>query len=315
MYRETIIAIGAGSVSALLSIAVTVGSGLGILLAYFTLLPILLIGLGKNRRALTFASLSGICSTVALSNIFQGMLYSVSIALPAWLIILTALAPKKNNFQSPGAPIGEIMSRLTILGGIMMILVTITFFEQSADLPQNIENFLKKLIVNNQPDLTTTVNGRLLVEKIVLYFPAITVSSWLLMAIINSLVAQSILIRAGANLTPAFRYSEITAPDRLYWALVGSGVLVLLGTDSFEYLGRNLTVIVCIPFLFVGLGVLHTAARQLRSPTIALVVFYFFLIVLSWPAIIAVLIGFFEKWTKFRDKLTSNGPKDNINSD
>ena len=314
MPRETIIAIGAGLVSALLSVAATFGSGLGLLLAYFALLPILIIGLSQGHRAAIFATLSGMFSVILLSNIYQGMLYCVSIALPAWLIVLTALAPQTtNNTSSKMVPIGEIIARLVVLGGIFMVISAIIFFGEPGDLPHNIEVLLNKLIANNRPNLNITTNHHLVVEGMVPLFPAIAVSSWLLMSVINTVVAQAILIKADINLIPAFQYSKITAPEWIYWAIVSSGVLVLIGSGTFEYVGRNLTVILLIPFLFTGLGVIHTAARQLRSPAIALIIFYFCIPISSWPTFIAVLLGFFERWTKFRQKLTSTIPKDKSN--
>ena len=123
MPRETIIVIGAGLVSALLSIAATFGSGLGLLLAYFALLPIIVIGLSQGHRTATFATLSGMFSAILLSNIYQGMLYCISIALPAWLIVFTALIPQTtNNTSSQLIPIGEIISRLAVLGGIFVVI-------------------------------------------------------------------------------------------------------------------------------------------------------------------------------------------------
>ena len=311
MPRETIIVIGAGLVSALLSIAATFGSGLGLLLAYFALLPIIVIGLSRGHRTATFATLSGMFGAILLSNIYQGMLYCISIALPAWLIVFTALIPQTtNNTSSQLIPIGEIISRLAVLGGIFVVISSIIFFDKPGDLPHTIEVFLNKLIAHNRPNLNITTNHRLLVEQMVPLFPAIAVSSWLLMSVINTVVAQAILIKADLNLIPAFQYSKITAPEWLYWALVSSGVIVLTGSGTFEYVGRNLAIIFLIPFLFTGLGVIHTAARQFRSPVIALIIFYFFTIILSWPAFIAILLGFFERWTNFRQKFLPTIPKD-----
>jgi hypothetical protein len=311
MPRSTIIAIGAGLVSSLLSLAAA-GSGLGLLLAYFALLPILLIGLSQDRRAAIFAILFGMFGVVLLSNIYQGLLYSISIALPAWLIISTSLTSKiKNNISSLEVPIGEILSRLAFLGGILLIISAIIFSDKPDNLSQSIEVLLYKLIQNNHPDLNITENHRLLVTGTVPLFPTIVFSSWLLMIIISTMVAQAILIKAKVNLRPVFQYSKIKAPEWIYWTFVTSGIFTLIGPDNFEYISRNLTAIFLIPFLFIGLGVIHTVARTFSSPTIVLIPLYFFIVISSWSTIIAVLIGFFERWTDFRQKFKSNTPGDN----
>ncbi len=310
MPRSTIIAIGAGLVSSLLSLA-AVGSGLGLLLAYFALLPILLIGLSQDRRAATFAILFGVFGVVLLTNIYQGMVYSISIAFPAWLIISTSLTPKiKDKTSLVEVPIGEILSRLAFLGGIVLIISALIFSDKPDNLSQSIEVLLYKLIQNNHPDLNITANHRLLVTGTVPLFPTIVFSSWLLMIIVSTMVAQSILIKAKANLRPAFQYSKITAPEWIYWAFATSGIFTLIGPDNFEYVSRNLTAILLIPFLFIGLGVIHTVARTFRSPTIVLIPLYFFIVISSWSTIITVLIGFFETWANFRQKFKSNAPGD-----
>ena len=312
MPRSNIIAIGAGLVSSLLSLAAAVGAGLGLVLAYFALLPILLIGLSQDRKAAIFAILFGVVGVTLLSNIYQGMIYSVSIALPAWLIISTSLIPKiENNASSIEVPIGEILSRLAFLGGILLIISAIIFSDRSGDLSQNIEVLLLKLIQNNQPDLNITANHRLLIAGTVPLFPTIVFSSWLLMIIVNTIVAQAILIKAKVNFRPAFQYLKIRAPEWIYWAFITSGIFTLIGPDNFEFISRNLTTIFLIPFLFIGLGVIHTVARTFRSPTTILIPLYFFIVISSWLTIIAVLIGFFERWTNFRQKLKSDAPRDN----
>jgi hypothetical protein len=241
----------------------------------------------------------------------QGVFYCISIAFPAWLIILTAFAPQRDHKTSSSPiPIGEIISRLVILGGIILILSAIILSNNLSDLPKDIESLLYKMIMNNSPGLNITANHRLLVERMVPLFPSIIFLSWLLMIIINTVVAQAILIKARVNLKPAFQYSKIKAPEWIYWIFATSGILTLIGPNNLEYLSRNLTAIILIPFLFIGLGVIHTAARKFRSPSVILVPLYFFIIISSWPSFIAILLGFFEKWTDFRQKIKTNTPGD-----
>ena len=94
MPRETIIAIGAGLASALMSTAVAFGSGIGLVLAYFAMLPILLIGLSQGTRSSSIAAIVGIIGAVFLTNIFQAGLFGLSVALPAWLIVRYTLLTK-----------------------------------------------------------------------------------------------------------------------------------------------------------------------------------------------------------------------------
>tara|TARA_B100000315_G_scaffold257793_1_gene307828 strand:- start:1928 stop:2875 length:948 start_codon:yes stop_codon:yes gene_type:complete len=305
MYRETTVAIGVGLASALLSIAIAFGSGLGLLLVYFALLPILLVGLSQGQRSVSIAAVAGVFGTIFLTNIFQGALYGVSVALPAWLIVRYALM---NQTAQDGSivwfPIGEILARLAALGGIALVVGAITYFDAPGGIAKVIEEFLDKILAARL-QFGSPAQRQLLVERLVPFFPAISASSWILMTLLNSILAQFILIKAGRNLRPAVLYSSISAPEWLYWGLVGAGALALLGSGSFEYVGRNLAMVLAIPFFFIGLGVIHTLARLLRSPSIALTAFYFLMVISSWAIFIVAIIGFFEEWNNLRNRFSA----------
>ena len=302
MYKETIVAIGAGLASALLSVAIAFGSGLGLLLVYFALLPILLIGLSQGQRSVSIAAVAGIFGTIFLTNIFQGALYGVTVALPAWLVVRYGLM---NQTARDGSitwfPIGEILARLAALGGIALVLGAITYFDAPGGIVKVIEEFLDKILAARL-QFGSPAQRHLLVERLVPLFPAISAASWILMALINGILAQSILIRAGRNLRPAVQYSSISVPEWLYWGIVGAGAMALLGTGSFEYVGRNLAIVLAIPFFFVGLGVINTLAKLLRSPGIALAAFYFLMVISSWAIFVVAVIGFFEEWNDLRHR-------------
>ena len=274
IFRETVIAVGAGFISALLSKMGSTGFGLGILLAYFALQPILLIGLDKGRRAGTIAILSGVFGIIFLANFFQAILYSVSIVFPAWIIVVTATTfQTSTNISSKWIPLGKIVARLTALGVIAIITSVIIFHDTPGGLSQNAEAFLNKLIANSL-QFNSTVDVKPVIGRLIPLFPAIIVSSWLLMIIINTLVAHIILAKKGQRIRSKLNYASVTAPEWAYWALVCSSALILTGSYNFEYVGRNLAIVLFIPFLLVGLATIHTLARQFRSPTIILVSFY-----------------------------------------
>ncbi|MBT7267543.1 MAG: DUF2232 domain-containing protein [Rhodospirillaceae bacterium] len=302
MYKETTVAIGAGLASALLSVAIAFGSGLGLLLVYFALLPILLIGLSQGHRSGSIAAIAGVFGTIFLTNIFQGALYSVSVALPAWLVVRYGLmSHTARDGSTTWFPIGEILARLAALGGIALVLGAITYFDAEGGIVKVIEEFLDKILAARL-QFGSPAQRHLLVERLVPLFPAISAASWILMTLVNSLLAQTILIRAGRNLRPAAQYSSINAPEWLYWGLVGAGLMALLGSGSFEYVGRNLAIVLAIPFFFIGLGVIHTLAKLLRSPSIALTAFYFLMVISSWAIFVVAIIGFFEEWNDLRHR-------------
>ena len=101
---------------------------------------------------------------------------------------------------------------------------------------------------------------------------------------------------------PTPRYSRLEAPEWLYWALVFSAVLVLIGGEQIAFIGRNLAIVFAAPFFFIGLGIIHILLRKLSQPIIALSAFYIFTVVLGWPMLALAALGFFEQWVGLREK-------------
>ncbi len=75
----------------------------------------------------------------------------------------------------------------------------------------------------------------------------------------------------------------------------------LLGPGELEYIGRNLVIILAVPFFFLGLAVIHALARRAVPMAMLLAVFYFvfygLLLFTGWAAMMAVAaIGLIEQW-------------------
>jgi hypothetical protein len=309
MNKNTFIAIGAGLASALLSVAVAYGSGIGLVLAYFALLPMLLIGLSGGPKSAGIAATAGVFGAIFLTNIFQGALFGITVALPAWLIVrYTLMTRTARDGTTHRFPMGEVLARLAALGAIVLVISSVTYFDAPGGFPKTIENFLDN-ILSARVQFNVPAERHLLVQRLIPFFPAIIVSSWIVMTLINSMIAQTILLKAGRNLRPAIQYSQIRAPEWLYWGIVAGGGIALLGSGAFEYVGRNLVMILAIPFFFIGLAIAHTLVRFLRSPGVALGAFYFLMIISSWAIVAVATIGYFEEWVGLRQKFGSSPQK------
>jgi hypothetical protein len=153
-----------------------------------------------------------------------------------------------------------------------------------------------RLSVGGGPERTVFV------DRLTPLFPAITALSWLVMVVINAALAQSLLTRAGKNLRPVVNYAHTTLPEWFYWMFVAVAAAALLASGSIEYLTRNLAVIFVAPFLFIGLGVLHTMSRRVSAPGLALTAIYVFLILFSWAGVFVAGLGYLEPWARLRDR-------------
>ena len=66
MHKRIVLAFGCGVASALMSSAGHSGSGIGVILANFAMLPLIIVGLAHGTRSTAVASLTGIIALIAL---------------------------------------------------------------------------------------------------------------------------------------------------------------------------------------------------------------------------------------------------------
>ena len=78
-----------------------------------------------------------------------------------------------------------------------------------------------------------------------------------------------------------------------------------------EYTGRNLAMILAVPYFFLGLTVVHAWAHRVSFTGTALVVFYLMLVIWGWAALIVAGIGVIEQWSGLGRRIAGvdeNGP-------
>ena len=117
------------------------------------------------------------------------------------------------------------------------------------------------------------------------------------------------LARFGRNLRPTPELADIELPQLLTLALGIAGAAALIGPDGVGFLGRNLFLILLVPFFFLGLGVVHAVARKFspQRPFI-LVAAYAAMLVLGWPVALVAGLGLFDQWLGLRRRLATVNP-------
>ena len=96
-------------------------------------------------------------------------------------------------------------------------------------------------------------------------------------------------------------------PNWLPLGLAGTALGALVGTGDLAFLSFSLMLVLCLPFLFAGLAVVHAACRRLRARTAALVAFYVFLVLFTWPAVLLAGLGLIDHWAGIRQRLRAAG--------
>ncbi len=307
MSRHMLIALGGGVVSALIAVAMLMGSPGALMIVYLAPLPLFLVGLSGGAAAATVASVSGLLVAGFMGGMVAAAIYGLIHALPAWVMTRQSL---RTRVLADGSvvwhPVGHALAELSGLGAVVFVSAAAAAWYGGGSIMDSVAAYLNAVLATVFPDVPDAQRDQY-VGMLTPIFPGFTGSSWLVMAVVNGALAQAILVRLGKNLRPNPRFNDLTAPEWLSWLLVGSAVLVLLGSGEMEYVGRNLAVILAVPFFFVGLAVVHTLAGRVPSPGMLLIVFYVIVVFSGWAMMAVAGIGLIEQWVGLRRRFA--GPR------
>lgn len=273
-----------------------------VLLAYFVQLPVILVGLTLGLTGSLVAALSASVVSGVIAGMLAAVLYAVVQAGPALIVVRQALLSRQADGRTEWFPPGLLLGQLTVGAALAIVFAFLLYAGEPGGLIGEVETFLAVAMSEIgviaagdplPPDLT----------GLAYLFPGLMASSWLLMTSLNGVLAQSVAVRLGRNLRPAPAYSELELPPWLWIAVAIAAGLSLLG-GSTGFLGGALLMVLAVPYLFLGLAVAHHAARRWPHRRAALFALYACLVLLGWPALLVVLLGFIEDWAKLRQRLT-----------
>ena len=308
VWKYWAISVAAGLASALAFLFAGSGTLFGMLLTYFAQLPLFLAALSLGATASMAASAAAVLAVLILLGGFTAaFVYIVVNALPVVVFARQALLSRTTQQGIVHwYPAGLLLGWLTGVGAILLTLATIWLAAQPAGLEGSVTSFVDSIIEQIIPPGSQGGRERL-VSRVIPILPGTVVVAWLIMAIINSTLAQKILVHFGHNLRP---WPDIVSLELPQWAPIVAAISVAMWLlpGGFGYYGQNLMLVMLTPFFFVGLAMMHSLCRRLTVGGFLLFLFYFTMLALGWPVIIVTVLGFFENWYGLRRRLAAPAP-------
>jgi hypothetical protein len=312
--RGLLFALIAGIASAILSIG-SFGSA-----------PILAIGLYLGSALAGISAGTAALLILLNFNSISTIFFIAGTGLPALLIVRQALISQPGITPNTLSwyPPGKILAWLTGYGILILGCVAIYFAFSNNALETASGNFLREIFAqildqsnaNFRSDADRTLVKTLLetaVNRMAPMLAGFLLSIYLLMLIGNATITQSILNRAGISLRPSPSYVTMDLPRWISGALAAALVAAVL-PGTIGILGQNAVLILSIPFLLLGLTVIHTLSRRTPNPKMVLAAIYFalFLFVvlvnISLPVLaLLVLLGIAEQWFSLRKRFSAPG--------
>ena len=300
MSKDMLMVVGAGAISGFASLAFLSGMPGALLVVYLAPLPLLLVGLDQGVKAVSVAGVSGIVTSTIAGTMLSGGLFTIIHAFPAWIIVRQALL----KYSVPGTkneewyPAGSILCILSSFGaGILMVAIVWSQGEVGG-LQGIIRSYLDQVFTNMMP-VDEVVRGNL-VQLMVPLFPGYMGTSWVLMVVFNATIALAILTRFDRTKRPKSKLANLMLPDWMSWFIVIPASVALLSQEELEFFSRNFTLILAVPFFFLGLAVFHKLAFHAAFPRMLITAIYVALIFSSWIALVVIITGIIEQWFGLR---------------
>jgi Predicted membrane protein (DUF2232) len=314
MTQIVLVGLGAGAAAALLFASVTSGALVSILLFYLAPLPILIAALGWSHwSGLIAAVTASACLGLAFGMLFFAA-FLVGIAAPAWWLGYLALLARPGTADVEWYPPGRLVLWAAALGGVV---VTIALFQIGTD-EESIRNGLKAALdrtfrlqtgaAADQPlSLPGIAEPEHLFDLFAVVMPPVAATASVLTLTLNLWIAGRVVKLSGRLKRPWPDIPAMTFP-RYAPALLAAAAIASFMPDLAGLIASLFAATLLVAFTVLGFAVLHALTRGLRGRTAMLSGAYAFVVVLGWPALVAVLVGLAESIFRWRDRMPQPGP-------
>jgi hypothetical protein len=295
------LAVLAGLVSSALFLALSTGLPGMVLFAYFVQLPLLLAGLSLGLAASGLAAVAAILVCGLIAGVVAATMFTLVQAIPAVMVVRQALLSRQEAGRVEWYPPGLVLAQLTAFAVLGITVAFVVLLGHPGGLAGVLAAFLGSALDGlGATEIAVSAGPEL--ERWMFLFPGLMAASWLVMVALNAVLAQALAVRLGVNRRPTPNLSALELPGWLWPAIGLAALLALLGDDGLGFLGRALLIVLTIPYVFLGLAVVHAFARRVTHRRLALGLFYGAMMLLGWPILAVLLLGFVEDWAHVRQR-------------
>ena len=290
-----------GIVSAVLYLSLLTGSPGALILAYLSSLPLFAAGLSMGLVPLLIAAATGTVITGIGDEFLSAAMYGGLTAGPVIWIVRLALTSRQSSGSVEWYPSGRLITWLSVVAGGYFLVAVAAFSAFEGGLRGQIERFLTTILEKLSGRPWAELEGaHALLEAWEPMFPAMVGVSWIIMLLLNGVLAQGLLVRFGRNLRPSPSMAVLQLP-RVLAIMFGCALLASLAPSLIGYAGTTISVYFMVPYLLVGLAVVHALAGKLTSAHIVLVIFYVVLVLFGlFGLALTAGLGLVEQWVNVR---------------
>ncbi len=325
MRNNLLLAVGTGLLSAILLMIAASGSLTITFLAYLTPLPLLILGLsGKNY----FAGIAGALAALLLFGLttpIVAAIYFFLVVLPVTLFCDAATQMQRRTIYHgtpanlSSAAVGHLCALISATPALLLTMLFLYFlFQQNENTQTVLSKTAESIMVAYQNALiekniaTSPEVGKqlaLIKNTLVNTAPALIGIFWMILFLINAIIARNVLNRF-TKISPApFKLSQIELPHWVIITFISSGLMAVILDGELGLYSINLAAIIAFPILLSGLGVIHLATEKTGYKKTILFSVYTIIFISRWAALMLVFIGMIDHFIKIKAKIESRSAK------
>jgi hypothetical protein len=311
MMTIILIALAAGSASALMFASIISGALISLVLFYLAPLPLMVAGLGWGPLS---ATIGGIAAAIGLGAIF-GLPYCIAfvltIALPAWWLAHLALLGRPviagssaGNGAAPPTPvmewypIGRILLWTTGFAALTTMAALFTLGSDAAAISGALRRGLLRIVGARgaAPGDTEQV-----IDALAAIAPAAAAVVAMMTLTLNLWLAAKITATSGRLHRPWPDIKSAALPP-MTLAVLSLALALCFAGGLLAMLGQIASAALMMAYALIGFAVLHTLTLTMKSRALWLSGTYAVVLVFGWPAVAMVGLGLADAVFGFRQR-------------
>jgi hypothetical protein len=318
MIAIVLMAIAAGSTSALMFASIVSGALISLLLFYLAPLPLMVAALGWGPLSAMIGGIAAAFGLIAIFGLPYGVAFAVTVALPAWWLGHLALlgrpvsnATSAGNGASPVAPVlewypvGRLLLWITGFAALTTMAALLTLGTDAAAIVAALRRGLLRIIGQSEEGSVGTIEQS--VDALVTIAPAAAAIVAMLTLTLNLWLAGKVTTTSGRLHRPWPDLKGADLPPMTLAALCLAIAFCFAGGMP-GLLAQIVTAALLMAYALTGFAVLHTLTLALKSRAIWLCCTYALVMVIGWPIVAMVLLGLADAIFGFRRRYLQKRP-------
>ena len=318
MIAIVLIAIAAGSASALMFASIISGALISLLLFYLAPLPLMVAALGWGPLSATIGGISAATGLGAIFGLPYCIAFAVTIALPAWWLGHLALLGRpvtngasSGNGASPVAralewyPVGRILLWITAFAALTTMAALLTLGTDAATITGALRRGLLRII--GPRDAASTGETEQWIDALVTIAPVAAAVVAMMTLTLNLWLAARITATSGRLHRPWPDLKSAALPPMTLAALCLAVAFCFTG-GLLAILAQIVTSALMMAYALTGFAVLHTLTLALKSRALWLGGTYAIVVVFGWPVLAIVVLGLADAVFGIRQRYLQGRP-------